>query len=130
MSSRSRTLALRCAPPRLVAAGSSDVALRVRGARRRAQLGPIPNPCDLPGPGFVCDAVGDVAGDVAGAAGDFVMRGVTVWVTNAAVWVTGKVGELIDATASPDVGAAGSAASTARCSPSRPCSPCRCSSSP
>jgi hypothetical protein len=31
------------------------------------------------------------------------MRGVTVWVTNAAVWVTGKVGELIDATASPDV---------------------------
>ena len=31
------------------------------------------------------------------------MRGVTVWVTNAAVWVTGKVGDLIDATASPDV---------------------------
>jgi hypothetical protein len=69
----------------------------------RAQLGPIPNPCDLPGPGLVCDAVGDVAGSVAGAAGDFVMRGVTVWVTNAAVWVTGKVGELIDATASPNV---------------------------
>jgi TrbL/VirB6 plasmid conjugal transfer protein len=40
---------------------------------------------------------------VAGAAGDFVMRGVTVWVTNAAVWVTGKVGELIEATSSPDV---------------------------
>jgi hypothetical protein len=69
----------------------------------RAQIGPIPNPCDLPGPGLVCDAVGDVAGDVAGAAGDFVMRGVTVWVTNAAVWVTGKVGELIEATSSPDV---------------------------
>jgi hypothetical protein len=64
---------------------------------------PIPNPCDLPGAGFVCDAVGGLVGDVAGAAGDFVMRGVTVWVTNAAVWVTGKVGELIDATASPDV---------------------------
>ncbi len=31
------------------------------------------------------------------------MRGVTIWVTNAAVWVTGKVGDLIDATASPDV---------------------------
>jgi hypothetical protein len=69
----------------------------------RAGLGPIPSPCDLPGPGYVCDAVGAVAGGVASAAGDFVMRGVTVWVTNAAVWVTGKVGELIDATASPDV---------------------------
>lgn len=64
---------------------------------------PIGNPCDLPGAGFVCDAAGDVVGGVASAAGDFVMRGVTVWVTNAAVWVTGKVGELIDATASPDV---------------------------
>lgn len=31
------------------------------------------------------------------------MRGVTSWVTNAAVWVTGKVGALIDATATPDV---------------------------
>ena len=30
-------------------------------------------------------------------------KGVTAWVTNAAVWVTGKVGELIDATASPNV---------------------------
>ena len=69
----------------------------------QAQIGLIPNPCDLPGPGLVCDAVGDVAGDVAGAAGNFVMRGVTVWVTHAAVWVTGKVGELIDATSSPDV---------------------------
>ena len=64
---------------------------------------PIGNPCDLPGAGFVCDAAGDVVGGVASAAGDFVMRGVTVWVTNAAVWVTGKVGELIGATASPDV---------------------------
>jgi hypothetical protein len=64
---------------------------------------PIGNPCDLPGAGFVCDAAGDAIGGVASAAGDFVMRGVTVWVTNAAVWVTGKVGELIDATASPDV---------------------------
>ncbi len=68
-----------------------------------AQLPGVPDPCDLPGPSLVCDAVGDVAGGVAGAAGDFVMRGVTVWVTNAAVWVTGKVGDLIDATASPDV---------------------------
>ena len=64
---------------------------------------PLVNPCDLPGADLVCDVAGDVVGGVAGAAGDFVMRGVTVWVTNAAVWVTGKVGDLIDATASPDV---------------------------
>ena len=72
----------------------------------QAQIPSIPNPCDLPGPGLVCDVAGDLAGDVAGAAADFVMRGVTVWVTNAAVWVTGKVGEFINATSSPDVGAA------------------------
>ncbi|MEJ7792423.1 MAG: type IV secretion system protein [Gaiellaceae bacterium] len=72
----------------------------------QAQIPSIPNPCDLPGPGLVCDVAGDLAGDVAGAAADFVMRGVTVWVTNAAVWVTGKVGEFINATTSPDVGAA------------------------
>lgn len=80
--------------------------LGVQTPSARAQFGPIPGPCDLPGPGLVCDVVGDLAGDVASAAGDFVMRGVTVWVTNAAVWVTGRVGELIDATASPDVRAA------------------------
>ena len=81
-------------------------AFGVHAQPARAGPGPIPNPCDLPGPGYVCDAVGDLAGSVAGATGDFVMRGVTVWVTNAAVWVTGKVGQLIDATASPDVEAA------------------------
>jgi TrbL/VirB6 plasmid conjugal transfer protein len=81
----------------------ASLTLGIHAQPARAQLGPIPNPCDLPGPGYICDAVGDLAGDVAGAAGDFVMRGVTVWVTNAAVWVAGKVGELIDATASPDV---------------------------
>jgi hypothetical protein len=64
---------------------------------------PIVNPCDLPGADLVCGVAGNAIGGVAGAAGDFVMRGVTVWVTNAAVWVTGKVGDLIDATASPDV---------------------------
>ena len=31
------------------------------------------------------------------------MRGVTVWVTNAAVWVTGKVGDLVEGTTSPDL---------------------------
>ena len=81
-------------------------AFGVHAEPARAQVGPIPSPCDLPGPAHVCDAVGDLAGDVAGATGDFVMRGVTVWVTNAAVWVTGKVGELIHATTSPDVRAA------------------------
>jgi hypothetical protein len=68
-----------------------------------ARAAPIPNPCDLPGVDFVCNAAGDLAGSAARAAGDFVMRGVTSWVTNAAVWVTGKVGTLIDATATPDV---------------------------
>jgi uncharacterized membrane protein YgcG len=96
--SRSLT-SLRIALAVLVAAFS----FAVPAPPAQAQIGPIPNPCDLPGPGLVCDAVGDVAGDVAGAAGEFVMRGVTVWVTNAAVWVTGKVGDLIDATSSPDV---------------------------
>jgi hypothetical protein len=40
---------------------------------------------------------------VAAEAGEFVMRGVTAWVTNAAVWVAGKVGELIENTSSPDL---------------------------
>ncbi|MGH3025593.1 MAG: hypothetical protein ACRDLR_04020, partial [Gaiellaceae bacterium] len=68
-----------------------------------ANIGPIPTPCDLPGGDLVCDAVGSIAGSVAQATGDYIMRGVTSWVTDAAVWVTGKVGSLIDATASPDV---------------------------
>ncbi len=68
-----------------------------------AHAASVPNPCDLPGVDFVCGAAGDLAGSAAQAAGDFVMRGVTVWVTNAAVWVTGKVGSLIDASTTPDV---------------------------
>ena len=68
-----------------------------------ASAGVIPDPCDLPGVDFVCGAAGNLAGSAAQAAGEFVMRGVTVWVTNAAVWVTGRVGSLINATASPDV---------------------------
>jgi hypothetical protein len=63
------------------------------------------NPCQLPVVGNVCDAVSAAVTRVAQEAGDFVMRGVTAWVTNAAVWVTGKVGELIDKTASPDLAA-------------------------
>jgi hypothetical protein len=63
----------------------------------------IPTPCDLPGIGFICDAVGQTAKEVAGATANLIMGGVTSWVTNAAVWVTGKVGALIDTTASPNV---------------------------
>ena len=69
----------------------------------RAGIGPIPTPCDLPGGDLVCSAIGDVAGSVASATGDFIMHGVTAWVTDAAVWVTGKVGSLIDTTTSPNV---------------------------
>ena len=71
----------------------------------------------LPVVGTVCDAVSSAAGSVASAAGDYVMRGVTEWVTDAAVWVTGKVGDLVDATTSPDLRPRpGSRASTERCS--------------
>jgi hypothetical protein len=63
----------------------------------------IPNPCELPVVGNVCDAVSGAVTKVAAAAGDFVMRGVTAWVTNAAVWVTGMVGDLVDKTTSPDL---------------------------
>jgi hypothetical protein len=59
--------------------------------------------CDLPIVGNVCDAVSGAVSKVAAEAGEFVMRGVTAWVTNAAVWVTGKVGELIEKTSSPDL---------------------------
>ena len=63
----------------------------------------VPNPCDLPLVGNVCDAVSAAVTKVAAEAGEFVMRGVTAWVTNAAVWVAGKVGELIEKSTSPDL---------------------------
>ena len=63
----------------------------------------IPTPCDIPGADLVCDAAGAVVDGAASATADFVMRGVTVWVTNAAVWIAGQVGTLLDATASPNV---------------------------
>ena len=71
--------------------------------RTIAGIIPVPSPCELPIVGNVCDAVSAAVTRVAQEAGDFVMRGVTAWVTNAAVWVTGRVGELIDHTASPDL---------------------------
>jgi Putative Ig domain len=63
----------------------------------------VPNPCQLPVVGNVCDAVAGAVTKVAAEAGEFVMRGVTAWVTNAAVWVTGKVGDLVERTTSPDL---------------------------
>lgn len=83
----------------------STVALAGPFAPRAQALPSLPNPCQLPIVGNVCDAVSAAVTKVAQEAGDFVMRGVTAWVTNAAVWVTGKVGELINATASPDLNA-------------------------
>jgi hypothetical protein len=81
----------------------STVALAGPLAPRAEALPALPNPCQLPVVGNVCDAVSAAVTKVAQQAGDFVMRGVTAWVTDAAVWVTGKVGELINATASPDL---------------------------
>ena len=69
----------------------------------QAQIAPVPNPCELPVVGNVCDAVSGAVTEVAAEAGEFVMRGVTAWVTNGAVWVTGKVGGLIEKTTSPDL---------------------------
>ncbi|MGH3143850.1 MAG: hypothetical protein ACRDO9_12085, partial [Gaiellales bacterium] len=69
----------------------------------QAAILPVPNPCELPVVGNVCDAVSGAVTKVAAEAGEFVMRGVTAWVTNAAVWVTGKVGGLIERTTSPDL---------------------------
>ena len=72
-------------------------------AASQARPGSIPNPCDLPLVSNVCGAVSSAASGVATATGEFVMRGVTEWVTDAAVWVTGKVGDLVDSTTSPDL---------------------------
>jgi hypothetical protein len=78
---------------------------QLAAARTPAQAGiiPVPNPCELPVVGNVCDAVSGAVTKVAAEAGEFVMRGVTAWVTNTAVWVTGKVGDLIEKTTSPDL---------------------------
>ena len=68
-----------------------------------APAGIIPNPCNLPGASTVCDAVTGTVGKVASEAGAYVMRGVTEWVTDAAVWVTGKVGQIVENTTTPDL---------------------------
>jgi len=107
---RERSVAIRllCATLAAILAAFAAVAPLTQPAG--AAIGPIPTPCDIPGGDLICDVIGKtaktVAGEVASATADFIMRGVTAWVTNAAVWVTGKVGELINATASPNVQAA------------------------
>src|SRR5438094_127548 len=83
----------------------ATVALAGPFAPRAQALPGLPNACQLPIVGNVCDAVAAAVTKVAQQAGDFVMRGVTAWVTNTAVWVTGKVGQLINTTASPDLSA-------------------------
>jgi hypothetical protein len=102
VQARRRTITARVAAATIVATLAALLAPPLT-APAQASIGPIPTPCDLPGGDLVCSAVGDVAGSVAKAAGDYIMHGVTAWVTDAAVWVTGKVGSLIDTTSSPDV---------------------------
>jgi hypothetical protein len=101
MCAREQPSSLRLAVTALVAALAFFLIAMPSSAQ--ASSGGIPTPCDLPGVGFVCDAVGQTAKDVIGATAELIMRGITSWVTDAAVWVTGKVGALIDATASPNV---------------------------
>jgi len=96
-----RTASIRTACAVLATVTSFLVAVPV--ARSAPAAISIPTPCDIPGANIVCDAVGSVAQTAASATAGFVMRGVTVWVTNAAVWIAGKVGLLIDATTSPNV---------------------------
>ncbi|HEV7564537.1 MAG TPA: type IV secretion system protein [Microbacteriaceae bacterium] len=88
----------------LVAVASFGAAATPAQAASTASAASIPslNPCSIPLVGDVCNIPGNVASD----AGDAIMKGVTTWVTNFAVWVTSKVGELINATSSPDVQAA------------------------
>lgn len=66
-----------------------------------ASAAAVPNPCDLPGVGKACGLPGDIIGGVAGAAGDAVMRGVTNWVVNAAVWLLGELGDVIESSTKP-----------------------------
>ena len=97
----------RFTPIRLVcavlAAACATLLIAAPTAKAAPEAVGIPTPCDIPGADLVCDAAGAVVDGAASATADFVMRGVTVWVTNAAVWIAGQVGTLIDATASPNV---------------------------
>lgn len=100
MHNRDRALPLRMAGALLAVLVTSAL---LAGPMTSSAKAVFPNPCDAPGIGAICDAIGGAITSGLNAAGGAVMRGVTTWVTDAAVWVTGKVGDLIDATASPDL---------------------------
>ena len=102
MPTHKRFVSVRVACAVLAAAFTTFLVVAPTARPANTAIG-IPTPCDIPGGDLVCDAVGSVAQGAATATADFIMRGVTVWVTNAAVWIAGKVGELIDATTSPNV---------------------------
>src|SRR5207244_3368006 len=102
-STREQEVSLRVLSASLVAALALFVAVGPLTSPAQASIGSTAGTCDLPGVAFICDVIGQTAKAVAVATADYIMKGVTSWVTNAAVWVTGKVGALIDATASPNV---------------------------
>jgi hypothetical protein len=103
MPSRERALSLRSVRATLALFLCASALIGPFAAPARAQPVSIPDPCQLPVVGNVCDAVSSAVSGAAKATGEFVMRGVTEWVTDAAVWVTGKVGAVVDATTSPDL---------------------------
>jgi hypothetical protein len=105
MSRAERTWLVRAAVAASALVLSAFVVAGCTAGQARASVS-VPSPCQLPVAGNVCDAIGGVAKTVATSTADYVMQGVTAWVTNAAIWVTGKVGALIDATTSPNVQAA------------------------
>ena len=103
MPSRERALSLRWVRATLALLLCASALIGPFATPARAQPVSIPDPCQLPVVGNVCDAVSSAVSGAAKATGEFVMRGVTEWVTDAAVWVTGKVGAVVDATTSPDL---------------------------
>ena len=103
MPSREFALSLRSVRATLALFFCASALIGPFAAPAHAQPASIPDPCQLPVVGNVCDAVGSAVSGAAKATGEFVMQGVTEWVTDAAVWVTGKVGAVVDATTSPDL---------------------------
>jgi hypothetical protein len=100
---REQSVSFRCARAALALLLCASVLIGPLAAPAHAEPVSIPNPCQLPVVGNVCDAVAGAVSRAASATGEFVMRGVTEWVTDAAVWVTGKVGDVVNATTSPDL---------------------------
>jgi len=100
---REQSASYRCARAALALLLCASTLIGPLAAPAHAEPVSIPNPCQLPVVGNVCDAVGGAVSSVASATGEYVMRGVTEWVTDAAVWVTGKVGDVVNGTTSPDL---------------------------